>query len=135
MSERLKVSEAAATRLVEEETARQAATALPSDSASDEESSGRSTRPALIAGSGRGGGSSESSEDVAAAPAVTAGRGSTAAVRKRSLAAEIARQRLKKAARYAGAGLAMAPPFLVKASLGESSLEAFLSCGGVQWNR
>ena len=43
------------------------------------------------------------------------------------------RQRLKKAAKYAGAGLAVAPPFTAKVSLGESSLEEFLARGGVQW--
>lgn len=45
------------------------------------------------------------------------------------------RQRLKKAARYAGAGLATAPPFMARVSVGESSLEEFLTSGGVDWKR
>lgn len=45
------------------------------------------------------------------------------------------RQRLKKAARYAGAGLAVAPPFVAKVALGERSLEEALSRGGVDWKR
>lgn len=45
------------------------------------------------------------------------------------------RQRLKKAARYAGAGLAVAPPFVARVSLGESSLEEVLTRGGVDWKR
>lgn len=45
------------------------------------------------------------------------------------------RQRLKKAARYAGAGLAVAPPFTARVSLGERSLEEALSRGGVDWKR
>lgn len=45
------------------------------------------------------------------------------------------RQRLKKAAKYAGAGLAVAPPFAARVSLGESSLEEALSRSGVDWKR
>ncbi|CAM9265396.1 unnamed protein product [Ectocarpus sp. 8 AP-2014] len=73
----------------------------------------------------------------------TAGRGgskwgasageSPAAARRRSLAAQLARQRLKKAVRYAGAGLANAPPFVAKVSLGEGSLQEVLTRGGVPW--
>eukprot|EP00752_Nemacystus_decipiens_P012656 g11210.t1 len=62
-------------------------------------------------------------------------RESTAAARRRSLASQLARQRLKKAARYAGAGLAVAPPFAARVSLGERSLEEALSRGGVDWKR
>ncbi|CAM9285636.1 unnamed protein product [Ectocarpus sp. 4 AP-2014] len=58
---------------------------------------------------------------------------SPAAARRRSLAAQLARQRLKKAARYAGAGLANAPPFVAKVSLGEGSLQEVLTRGGVPW--
>ncbi|CBJ26842.1 Hypothetical leucine rich repeat protein [Ectocarpus siliculosus] len=58
---------------------------------------------------------------------------SPAAARRRSLAAQLARQRLKKAARYAGAGLANAPPFVAKVSLGEGSLQEALTRGGVPW--
>lgn len=60
---------------------------------------------------------------------------SAALARRRSLAAQLARQRLKKAARYARAGLAVAPPFVANVSLGECSLEAFLSHGGVEWKQ
>ncbi|CAM9304799.1 unnamed protein product [Scytosiphon promiscuus] len=44
-------------------------------------------------------------------------------------------QRLKAAARYAGAGLAVAPPFTPKVSLGENSLRDVLVRGGVQLER
>lgn len=43
------------------------------------------------------------------------------------------RERLKKAARYAGAGLAVSPPFVAKVSLGESSLKEALTRAGVDW--
>ena len=58
-----------------------------------------------------------------------------AAIHRRNLASQLARQRLKKAARYAGAGLAVAPPFVAKVSAGEGSLEGFLSSSGVDWKR
>lgn len=45
------------------------------------------------------------------------------------------RQRLKAAARYARAGLAVAPPFAPKVSLGENSLREVLTRVGVQVER
>lgn len=58
-----------------------------------------------------------------------------AVAQRRTLASQLARQRLKKAARYARAGLAVAPPFVAKVSAGKASLEAFLSSSGVDWER
>lgn len=61
--------------------------------------------------------------------------GAAIAAQQRAVAAKRAKHRLKLAARYAGAGLAVSPPFLAVASSGKSSLEAFLSRWGVEWER
>lgn len=90
-------------------------------------------------GGGGGGGSSNgnsgSSRSPAAALFTPPSEMTPSAIQRRNLASQLARQRLKKAARYAGAGLAVAPPFVAKVSAGESSLEGFLSSSGVNWKR
>lgn len=78
-------------------------------------------------------GGSDNSEEIRVAE--ESELAAAAAVKRRDLAGRVARQRLKKAARYAGAGLATALPFVPKASLGESSLQDFLARGGVDWER
>lgn len=80
------------------------------------------------------------SSPVVSAPApgvVASGMGMTgespAATERRSLAAKLARTRLQKAVRYAGAGLAASLPFVAKPSLGQTSLHGFLTLTGVEW--
>ncbi|CAM9512676.1 unnamed protein product, partial [Discosporangium mesarthrocarpum] len=58
-----------------------------------------------------------------------------ARAKRRSLAAKLARQRLRKAATFACYGLAGSKPFVVKPSLGEGSLAGFLGSCNVKWSR
>eukprot|EP00903_Cladosiphon_okamuranus_P018800 g17294.t1 len=149
-SEKLRVSTANATQMLEAEARRQAlAASADDDEHSDEDlfvgatpspfaspdvhasvSSANSQAGRVLGKQGRGDGAGGAGDSDDASP-----QESAAAARRRSLVSQLARQRLKKAARYAGAGLAVAPPFAARVSLGESSLEEALSRSGVDWKR